>query len=78
MHEYSVTKNILDVAIGGADGRKITAITLVIGDLSSIIDESVQLYFDLLSADTIASGAKLIFKRVSAELLCKPCGYNFE
>ncbi|MCX7747123.1 MAG: hydrogenase maturation nickel metallochaperone HypA [Clostridia bacterium] len=81
MHEYSITKGVLNTVIEEAQkagAKKITEIRLVIGDLSTIIDESVQMYFDILSEGTLAEGAKLAFKRIAAEFKCKECGniYN--
>ncbi len=76
MHEYQITKNIINIAIDEAkkvDAKSITQIVLVIGDLSSILDESVQIYFDLLSEGTQASGATLKFKRIAAEFECREC-----
>lgn len=76
MHEYSITKNIIDIVIKEANkenATKVTEITLVIGDLSSIMDESVQMYFDIISKGTIVNGAKLIFKRKSVDLICSKC-----
>lgn len=80
MHEYAVTKNIVDIAVSEAEranASRITGITLVIGDLSSIIDESVQLYFDIISKGTIAEGAELVFKRIPAVFRCTTCGIEF-
>lgn len=81
MHEYAVTKSIVDIAVKeakAANAVKITEIKLVIGDLSSIIDESVNMYFEIIGKDTIAEGAKLIFKRMPAVLYCNRCRKNFE
>ena len=33
-----------------------TAIDLVVGELSSIVDDSVQFYWDLIAEDTAAAG----------------------
>jgi hydrogenase nickel incorporation protein HypA/HybF len=81
MHELAVTEEILRVAIEHAErahASRIIDIHLVIGDLSTIVDDSVQFYFDFLSPDTIAAGAKLHFTRVPARLRCRQCAHEFE
>jgi hydrogenase nickel incorporation protein HypA/HybF len=81
MHELSVTQGVLDVVLNAAaeaGAERIYAIHLVIGDLSSIVDESVQFYFDFLSRDTLAAGAALHFKREAAMQHCLACGAEHE
>ncbi len=80
MHEYAITENIIKTVNAEAEkagAKKITEIKLVIGDLSSVVDESVQMYFDIISKDTLAECAKLVFKRVPAEYRCRQCGNEF-
>jgi hydrogenase nickel incorporation protein HypA/HybF len=77
MHELSITEGILSIALGAAGGRRIKAINLVIGDLSSFVDDSVQFYFDLLSKDTLAASATLNFVRQPAGATCRDCGAVF-
>lgn len=80
MHEYAVTQSMITVALeeaNRAEAKKVLEIRLVIGDLSTIVDDSVQMYFDIMSEGTIAEGAKLIFTRVQAEFKCKKCGTIF-
>ena len=76
MHELSVTESILEIALRHATNAKaenITDLYLVIGQLSSIVDDSVEFYWDIISKDTIAAGASLHFKRVPTEVLCLAC-----
>lgn len=80
MHELAITEDILRVAVEHAQragAQRITVINLVIGDLSSIVDDSVQFYFDFLSPGTLAEGAQLHFERVAARFRCRECGQEF-
>jgi hydrogenase nickel incorporation protein HypA/HybF len=80
MHELAITENILEIALTHAkkaNAKNISAIYLVIGQFSSVLDESVQFYWDMISKDTIAQGAKLEFKRIPAVMSCKDCGEQF-
>lgn len=80
MHELSVTSNLLEIALRhaqGAQANRITQLNLVIGELSGIIGESVQFYWDIVSKGTIAEGAQLHIDHVSASLRCLKCGHVF-
>lgn len=76
MHELAVTENILEIATRHAHqngASKITAVYLVIGQLSSYIDDSIQFYWDILAQGTLAEGARLHFDRIRAEMQCQSC-----
>jgi hydrogenase nickel incorporation protein HypA/HybF len=80
MHELSVTQQVLNIAVSKASeagATTIKSINLVIGDMSSIVDDCVQFYFDLLSRDSIARGARLTFRRVPMKVHCRKCGHEF-
>jgi hydrogenase nickel incorporation protein HypA/HybF len=80
MHEISVTESILEIATrhaAKASASRITDLYLVIGRLSSIIDDSIQFYWDILSKDTIAEGAKLHFRRIPIKMLCLDCQESY-
>ena len=66
MHELSVTESILEIALRHGDAAGAATITdlfLVIGELATIVDESVQFYWDIVSQNTPAAG-----------LCCPVCG----
>lgn len=80
MHELAVTENILAIALRHAaqsGATKITDLHLVVGELSSIVDDSVQFYWDIISDGTPAAGATLHFRRVPAQLSCRSCGQTY-
>jgi hydrogenase nickel incorporation protein HypA/HybF len=60
-----------------AQAKKVTDVYLVIGRLSSIVDDSVQFYWNLISKDTICEDAILHFKRIPAKLVCTECGQEY-
>lgn len=81
MHELSITEQIADIAIKHGEknaAEKITDLYLVIGELSTVIDDSVQFYWDLITEDTICAGAKLHFQRIPAKFLCQDCGKEYQ
>jgi hydrogenase nickel incorporation protein HypA/HybF len=80
MHELSVTESILEITLRHAQqaqARRVTALHLVIGQLASIVDDSVQFYWDIMTKDTLADGAVLHFRRIPAELECSACSTRY-
>lgn len=80
MHELPITENILRIALDYAErsgATRVTDLNLVIGQLSSVVDDSVQFYWDIVSKDTLCEGATLHFKRIPAEMLCLDCGHTY-
>jgi hydrogenase nickel incorporation protein HypA/HybF len=80
MHELSVTESILEIVLRHAQESKASRVVnlhLVIGQLSSIIDDSVQFYWDIISKDTLAEGAILQFQRIPARMACQECGEEY-
>ncbi len=80
MHELSVTESVLEIAskhaiLSGAS--RVTQINLVIGQLSSIVDDSVQFYWDTISEDSICAGSALNFTRIPATFRCVDCEITF-
>ena len=81
MHELAVTESILEIAVKyaeQAEASRVTDLYLVIGRLSSIVDDSVQFYWDMISENTLCAGSKLHFQRVPAQMICIDCGNEYE
>jgi hydrogenase nickel incorporation protein HypA/HybF len=81
MHELAVTESMLEIALRHAkehNARRITDIHLVLGQWSSMVDDSIQFYWDIISDGTIAKGASLHFRRVPVVLTCQDCGKEYQ
>lgn len=76
MHELAVTQHVLEIALKHAESRRVTDIYLVVGQLSSYVDDSVQFFWDFISKDTPADGARLHFRREPAVMACQDCGHR--
>ena len=74
MHELAITENVLDISLKHAGSGRVTDIYLVVGQLSSYVDDSVQFFWDFISKGTAAEGAKLHFRREPAIMRCSGCG----
>ncbi|OPZ86791.1 MAG: Hydrogenase/urease nickel incorporation protein HypA [Firmicutes bacterium ADurb.Bin419] len=80
MHEYSITQQIVKIAEENAKkygATRIERISLVVGELSGFIGDSIQMYFDILAKDTLAEGAQLDITYVKPQLKCTKCKYYF-
>jgi hydrogenase nickel incorporation protein HypA/HybF len=81
VHELPVTRGVLDAALAAAaeaGAGRVVAIDVVVGELASFVDDSLQFYFDLLSRGTAAAGAVLRFRREPGRGQCDGCGRVFE
>jgi hydrogenase nickel incorporation protein HypA/HybF len=81
VHELAITQNILDIVLNeakAAQANKVTKVNLVIGELSGIVSDCVQFYFDFLKKGNATEEAALDFKLVPAELRCRDCSTAFK
>jgi hydrogenase nickel incorporation protein HypA/HybF len=80
MHELSVTQSVLEIALRHAtqaNAGRIVDLHLVVGEMSSIVDDSVQFYWEILSRGTAADGSTLHFRRIEAQFGCRVCGHAY-
>ncbi len=81
VHEYPLVKAIIKTAEERAlanGSTKVRSITLVVGDQSGYVPDSIQMYFDLIAGDTLCASARLDVRRVKPKLRCPSCGQLFE
>jgi hydrogenase nickel incorporation protein HypA/HybF len=80
MHEYPITESIIRIAEKhGREFRasRIESVTLVVGEQSGFIGDSIRMYFDIIAEGTLCAGADLIVKPVKSQLKCPVCGLMF-
>ncbi|MCL2343906.1 MAG: hydrogenase maturation nickel metallochaperone HypA [Firmicutes bacterium] len=77
MHEYSLARRIAETAAQYANGAKVNSVSLLVGEDSGVLAESVKLYFDLIAAGTVCENAKIEIETVKPMLRCKACGALF-
>ena len=80
MHEFSVVTYLLETVEEQArqhGASRVLEVRLVIGDRSSIVDDSLFLYFDMLSPGTLSEGARLSTRRIPSQFNCISCGKSF-
>jgi hydrogenase nickel incorporation protein HypA/HybF len=80
MHELPISQNILDIALrhaSQAGATKIVTIHITIGQLSSVVDDSVAFYWEMIAQGTPAENARLEFKRIPARLRCLDCQHEY-
>jgi len=81
MHELSITQSIMDIVLDqarAAGAKKVIRINLVIGEMSGVVSDCVQFYFDFLKKGNVAEEATLDFRLVPVELKCRDCQTVFK
>jgi hydrogenase nickel incorporation protein HypA/HybF len=78
VHELSLSSAILATVVKHAEGRRVTAVNLKVGQLRQVIPDSLEFYFEFVSRGTVCEGARLEQELVPAALACEPCGRQWE
>jgi hydrogenase nickel incorporation protein HypA/HybF len=81
LHELSIAESLLEIIVEEARAHKlerIKTIRLLIGEFAAIVPESLTFCFELVSRDTIASGAVLEVETVPIVARCDKCDFSFE
>lgn len=74
MHELALAEGILAVVLDVAEERAVRRVRLRIGDLQSVVPDSLRFSFQLLAEDTPAAAAALEIRPVRARVRCTRCG----
>lgn len=79
MHELPITESIIRIAVEEAERHNVTRINeirLKIGELSGLVPECIQYYFDIASKGTKAEGALIKIDKMSIKMKCSSCGFS--
>lgn len=77
MHELSIMKNILEVVLEAGQqtgAKKISRINVIAGAFTEFVPRYAQLYFDMISKNTIADQAEIHIETTPAIIKCCLCG----
>ena len=77
MHEYTLTRSVIETAVINSGGAAVTRIALAIGEASGVSGESIELYFDIVAKDTLCADAELTIERIAPKMKCGRCGELF-
>jgi len=76
MHEYGVTKSLVDLCNQEAEKnnlKKIFKINLKIGKFTGFSADSIKFYFDYLKPDTKCVDAEIMFEEIPIKIKCENC-----
>jgi len=80
MHEYPATLQIIKIATEHGrlhQAKRITKITLVVGEKSGFLSDSIEMYFKIIAEGTPVEGAALEILSVKPLLNCPNCSELF-
>ena len=81
MHEVSVMMSIMDTALDVAkteNASRITKISLLIGQRSGVMIDSLRFAYEMVTAESIAQGAELEIEEVPFRGKCMACDHEFD
>ncbi len=83
MHEPAIAAELIELAQkeitqAGHSNASVSSITIRIGALRGVVDESLQLAFGVLKQATPFSNATLVIEHSPVSGLCRHCGEDFK
>jgi hydrogenase nickel incorporation protein HypA/HybF len=81
MHELAIAESLLEIVVEEGlrhDLERIRIIRLQIGAMANVIPEALTFSFEMVSQNTIASGAVLEIETVPLVAQCSECGQRFD
>ncbi len=76
MHELSIARSLLGLVLEAAEGRPVLRITLSLGTLNGVVEDSLRYSFSLLAQSTAAQGACLEILPCPPRADCRQCHWS--
>ncbi len=82
MHEMGIAMQVLEIATASLqdavkenpENIRVEKVNLRVGKLSAVVPESLRFCFEIISKDTVLSGAKLEIDEIPVTARCNDCG----
>ena len=78
MHEMAITQSVVDAVCEHAAGRRVHSVRVEVGALCAVVADSMQFCFELVTAGTVADGARLDLNTTPGAARCRTCGQSFD
>jgi hydrogenase nickel incorporation protein HypA/HybF len=81
VHESSVVEQLIRIAkqqVNERNAKKVYKISLVVGEGTGYMEESLKYYFNIMSRGSELEGAELAVRYIKTQLFCENCGEHFE
>ena len=79
MHEVSVMADIIKAVLDELSKHDVACVeevVIVIGDLTNLGEEQLLFAFEVMTKDTLLSGARLVTEHEPIRLKCEACGFD--
>ncbi len=80
MHELSIAQNIIEAVIAAMPEhalRRVSAVGIRLGTLSSVDAEALRFGYEALTKDTPLAESELRIETVPTRAVCRKCGHEF-
>ncbi len=81
LHELSIAESLLEIVVDESKKHgleRVNKIKLQIGEFAAVVAESLTFCFEMVSRDTVASGALIEIESVGVVARCDVCDLSFE
>lgn len=81
MHEMALMAGVFDIIkkyTADISDKKITRVTLVVGELTNAVPAALEAAFEVYAKDTTVQEADLVIKTVPLTARCRECGWQGE